>query len=152
MKKILSGLIVILCSMSMVACQNMSNQDVGVLTGGLAGGVLGSTVGKGNGKILAIAAGSIAGAMIGGAIGKNMDDTDRLKMNQALENNPVGKPAYWNNSRSGNHYEVVAIKNVSMNGNEYCREYRTTANIAGKKQQIYGTACRQPDGTWQAVN
>jgi len=30
-----------------------------------------------------------------------------------------------------------------------CREYRTTATIDGKPQEIHGTACLQPDGTWQ---
>jgi surface antigen len=30
-----------------------------------------------------------------------------------------------------------------------CREYRTTAAIDGKPQEIHGTACLQPDGTWQ---
>lgn len=152
MKKILSSFVVLLCSLSMIGCQNMSHQDVGVLTGGLAGGLLGSTVGKGNGQILAIAAGTIAGAMIGGSIGQHMDDTDRMKLNQALEGNAVGKPAYWSNGRSGAHYTVVPVKNVTYQGNPYCREYRTTADIAGKKQQMYGTACRQPDGSWKAVS
>ena len=31
------------------------------------------------------------------------------------------------------------------------REYRTTADIGGKQEQMYGTACRQPDGSWKAV-
>jgi surface antigen len=30
-----------------------------------------------------------------------------------------------------------------------CREYRTTATIDGKPQEIHGRACLQPDGTWQ---
>jgi hypothetical protein len=33
-----------------------------------------------------------------------------------------------------------------------CREYRTTATIDGKPQQIHGTACLQPDGTWQFIH
>jgi surface antigen len=32
-----------------------------------------------------------------------------------------------------------------------CREYRTTATIEGKAQEIHGTACLQPDGTWQYI-
>lgn len=152
MKKLFSALVVLFCSASLIGCQNMSNQDVGVLTGGVAGGLLGSTIGKGGGQVLAIAAGTIAGAIIGGAVGKNMDDTDRLKMNRALDNNQVGQPAYWRNAHSGATYRVTPVKNVRVNGNEYCREYRTTADIAGKKQQMYGTACRQPDGSWKAVS
>jgi surface antigen len=30
-----------------------------------------------------------------------------------------------------------------------CREYTGTVTIAGKPQQAFGTACRQPDGTWR---
>lgn len=152
MKKILQVIVILLCSASIAACSNMTKQDVGTVTGGVAGGVLGSTIGGGGGRILAIAAGTLAGAFIGGAIGKNMDDTDRLKMNHALESNSVGQPAYWQNSRTGASYRVVPTKNVTVSGNRYCREYRTTADIAGKKQQIYGTACRQPDGSWKAVS
>lgn len=34
----------------------------------------------------------------------------------------------------------------------YCREYQTTARINGAPQKTYGTACRQPDGSWRIVN
>ncbi|HRJ61898.1 MAG TPA: hypothetical protein PKZ97_13080 [Azospirillaceae bacterium] len=34
----------------------------------------------------------------------------------------------------------------------YCREYTTQTTIAGKRQQTYGTACRQPDGSWRIIN
>jgi hypothetical protein len=30
-----------------------------------------------------------------------------------------------------------------------CREIRTKATIDGKPQEIFGTACRQPDGRWR---
>jgi len=152
MKKIAKIGVISLLSMYLVACADMSKQDVGTITGGVAGGLIGSTVGKGSGRILAIAAGTLAGAYLGGAVGKSMDDTDRLKMNQALEGNNLGQPAYWQNEHTGAGYEVVPTRNVTVEGNRYCREYRTVANINGRKQQMYGTACRQPDGSWQAVN
>jgi surface antigen len=152
MKKLFTALLVFFCSVSLLGCQSMSNQDVGVLTGGVAGGLLGSTIGGGTGKILAVAAGTIAGAMIGGALGKNMDDTDRLKMDQALDNNAIGAPTYWKNANSGTTYEVVPTRNVHVRGHRYCREYRTSAIIGGKQQQVYGTACRRPDGSWKAVS
>lgn len=131
---------------------SMNNEDVGVLAGGIAGGLLGSTIGGGNGKILAIAAGSIAGMLIGSSIGRDMDDNDRIRVNRALEYNSVGEPAYWRNARSGVQYRVVPIRNVKVHGNRYCREYRAVAVIDGKKQQMYGTACRQPDGSWKVIS
>jgi len=151
MKKLFTSFILILCTVALVGCENMSKQDIGVITGGVAGGLLGSTVGRGSGQVAAIAVGTVAGAMIGGSIGRDMDENDRYRMNRALESNPVGQPAYWRNARTGANYRVVPIKNVRVGGNEYCREYRSTADIAGKKQQIYGTACRRPDGTWETV-
>lgn len=35
---------------------------------------------------------------------------------------------------------------------QLCREYQSTAVINGKKQPTYGTACRQPDGSWRIIN
>jgi len=32
-----------------------------------------------------------------------------------------------------------------------CREYQSTTMINGQPQQIVGTACPQPDGTWRIV-
>lgn len=34
----------------------------------------------------------------------------------------------------------------------YCREYTQSVVIGGMHQIAYGTACRQPDGSWRAVN
>lgn len=152
MKRIFSAIILLICSASFIGCSTLNNEDVGTITGGVAGGLLGSTIGQGDGRLLAIAAGTLAGAYIGGQIGKNMDENDKMRMNAALERNSVGQPAYWHNDNTHANYEVVPIKNVTVHGNRYCREYRTIANIGGKRQQVYGTACRQPDGSWKAVN
>ncbi len=34
----------------------------------------------------------------------------------------------------------------------YCREYTKNVTVGGRVQQSYGTACQQPDGSWQVVN
>jgi surface antigen len=152
MKKIVSSVAIAALSVNLAACSNMSKQDVGTVSGGVIGGLVGSQFGQGNGKLLAVGVGALAGALIGGAIGKDMDANDKQRMNQALEANQVGQPAYWKNNNTGSAYTVVPTKNVSVDGNQYCREYRTTAIISGKKQQMYGTACRQPDGAWKMVS
>ena len=33
----------------------------------------------------------------------------------------------------------------------YCREYQTTVTVGGQTESAYGTACRQPDGSWRVV-
>ncbi len=151
MKKLTQFILVLTCCISLTACESMTNQDVGTITGGVAGGLLGSTVSQGGGQLVAIAAGSMVGAYMGGKIGHNMDVNDRRQVTKTLESNRVGQPAYWRNQKTGAQYKVVPVKNVKIQGNPYCREYKTTADIAGKQQQVYGTACRQPDGSWKVV-
>lgn len=34
----------------------------------------------------------------------------------------------------------------------YCREYNTISQVAGRAQNTYGTACMQPDGSWEIVD
>lgn len=154
MKKIISMLLIAFVGSFLIGCvpppnSSVTRQDVGVISGGVLGGLMGSRFGGGNGQIAAIAAGTVAGALIGGSVGKSMDDSDQLRMSRSLENNSVGQPAYWQNAQTGTTYTVTPIKNVTYNGNPYCREYHTVANIGGKRQQVYGTACRKPDGAWQ---
>ncbi len=148
MKKQIVALLMSSAMLSLVGCQNMSQQDIGMMTGGVAGGLLGSQFGGGTGRLLAVGAGTLAGAYIGGAIGKNMDETDKLKAQMALEKNRTGQSATWHNPDNGNRYTVTP-KRTYQHANQYCREYTMTADIAGQKQQTYGTACRQPDGSWK---
>jgi surface antigen len=153
MKQLITTLFAALLSFSLVACSSSTpNQDVGTVAGAVAGGLLGSTIGQGNGQVLAIGVGALTGAYLGSQIGKSMDEQDRMRMNAALNNNSVGEPTYWRNAKTGTHYKVVATKNVTVHHNKYCREYQTTATINGQQQKMYGTACRQPDGSWKAVN
>ena len=34
----------------------------------------------------------------------------------------------------------------------YCREFTRNVTINGRPERGYGTACQQPDGSWQVVN
>jgi surface antigen len=34
-------------------------------------------------------------------------------------------------------------------GGTYCREFQSNVTIDGKPDKAYGTACRQPDGSWK---
>ena len=33
-----------------------------------------------------------------------------------------------------------------------CREYRSAGMVGGRSEWVYGTACRQADGSWQIVD
>lgn len=139
-------------ALTLVACSTApTKQDQGVLIGAIAGGILGHQVGGGSGQVLATMVGTVAGAMIGGSIGRQMDETDRLNTAAALENVRTGVPSSWVNPDTGYEY-VVTPTNTYDSGTGPCREYTMDATIGGKTEQVYGTACRQADGSWKVVN
>lgn len=125
-----------------------TKQDAGMVIGGILGGVLGSQVGHGDGTTAAIIIGTMLGGAIGGAVGKSMDDTDRLKTAHALETVRTGVPSQWKNPDTGNSYAVVPTKTYETNSGP-CREYVIDAMVGGKPEKVYGTACRQADGSWK---
>ncbi|MHA1599692.1 MAG: RT0821/Lpp0805 family surface protein [Alphaproteobacteria bacterium] len=126
------------------------NRDVlGALIGGAGGAALGSTIGKGDGQTAAIIGGAILGVLVGGSIGRTMDNVDQHCIGQALENAPDGRTIVWQNPSSNAQYEVTPTRTVQVADGRYCREYTTTAVVAGSNQQVYGRACRQPDGSWE---
>ena len=125
-----------------------TKQDAGMVIGGILGGVLGSQVGHGDGTTAAIIVGTMIGGAIGGSVGKSMDDVDRLKTNHALDTVRTGVPSQWKNPDSGNTYAVVPTKTYETNSGP-CRVYTIDAMIGGKPEKVYGTACRQPDGSWK---
>lgn len=134
-------------------CEN-PKQAIGTVGGGALGAWAGSTIGKGRGNVVATAVGAVAGALAGGYIGGELDKADRERCvrtcQNALESSPIGRPVEWRNPDSGNYGFVTPTRTYQESG-QYCREFTQSITVAGKTQQGYGTACRQPDGTWQIV-
>lgn len=126
------------------------NQHVGTMVGGAVGGFLGSHIGDGKNQLAATAAGAILGAMIGSEVGKTMDKVDQMKLASALEKAPTGRTTAWHNPDTGARYQVTPTHTYESAGAP-CRDYMVDAYIDGKLEQVTGTACRQPDGTWRAV-
>lgn len=126
-----------------------TNEQSGQIIGGIIGGAAGSTVGSGSGKTVATVVGAIAGSLIGGSIGRYMDETDRLKAQHSLEHNRTNEPSSWHNPDSGYDYTVTPTETYQSSSGSYCREYTTDVVIGGQTERAYGTACRQPDGSWQ---
>lgn len=146
--KIISFFIV--TSLSLTACETLpTKQTTGAVLGGVAGGVLGSQVGKGKGRDVAMVVGTILGAALGSTVGASMDQTDAWQMQSALENKPTGQTVAWTNPDSQNQYQMTPTRTYDTNTGP-CREYRTVAVIEGQREEIYGTACRQPDGSWKS--
>jgi len=150
MKKTLTLTLSSLLMLSLAGCSSMSNQDVGVLTGGAIGGAVGSLFGKGSGKILAAVGGAVLGGYLGGRIGHSMDQVDRMRMNQALNNSHTNQVTTWHNPDNGNTYSVRPTRTY-YHSDQPCRDFTTKAIIGGKRETIYGKACRKADGTWKVI-
>ncbi len=134
----------------LAGCQEVRNEQVGQVVGGAIGGLIGSQVGKGSGQLAATAAGAIAGVLIGGNIGRSMDELDRMKAQRSLETTPTGQTSSWRNPDTGVEYAVTPTRTYQEGGTA-CRDYTTEAWIDGRRENVKGTACRQPDGTWRTI-
>jgi surface antigen len=129
----------------------VGNELVGGMLGGVAGGLLGAQIGHGSGRTAATIGTAIVGMLVGGSVGRSMDAVDQGCMAGALAYLPDNKPIAWQGDE-GADYRMMPVKSYRVEDGRYCREYTATAVVGGRRQQTYGTACRQPDGQWQIVN
>jgi len=128
-----------------------NREVIGAVIGGAAGGAIGAQVGKGSDRTVATIGGTIIGVLIGGTIGRSMDEADQACVAQSLERAPARHEVAWS-SADGAHYRVVPLEVYEGREGSVCRGYRTTAIVGGRQRRAYGTACRQPDGSWQRVS
>ena len=142
------------------ACATMQSAESGARNNPKA--VLGAVVGAGAGALVAgalggrgwtVVAAALAGGLLAGAIGHRLDKKDKQlaaeAAHRAFESNRSGQESVWNNPDSGNHGSITPTKTRQLANGQYCREYTQDVWIGQEKEQTYGTACRQADGTWQ---
>ena len=154
-------------SLSLSACANNgygtsggfggygTKETVGTGLGALAGGLAGSQIGGGSGRLWATGAGVLLGGILGNSIGSSLDKADQTYAAQAQSRAytaPVGETVQWNNPQTGNSGYVTPVRDGTSTSGRYCREYQVGIDVGGKRQNGYGTACQQPDGTWQVVS
>jgi surface antigen len=123
---------------------------IGGMGGAAAGGLIAAAF---HASPAGIVAGALAGGLLGGVIGNHLDAADHRKAEQAaqraLEQAPSGTAVAWHNPDSGHSGTVTPVRTYKSGSGQYCREYQQTVTIGGEKHQAYGTACRQPDGSWK---
>jgi surface antigen len=152
-KKLLIPAVALILPFLLVACETTGPKTaIGGMGGAAAGGLLAAVAG---GNAAGIAAGTIIGGLVGGAIGSGLDAADRRyasqSAHQALEYAPVGSSVSWQNPDS-RHYGAITPTRTYQTAYGYCREYQQWVTIDGEQRSSYGTACRQPDGSWRIVN
>jgi len=148
---------VVAAALLLGACTDTGpKQTGGTLLGAVAGGLAGSQIGGGRGALIATGVGTLLGAFVGSEIGKSLDRADQNYMQQTtfqtLEATPSGTTTSWRNPDSGNYGTVTPQRTYQSNSGQYCREFQQTVVVGGRQESAYGTACRQPDGSWKIIN
>ncbi len=149
--------IVVASALLVAACVTDSGpkQTIGTLVGAGLGGLAGSQIGGGKGKLMAVGAGVLLGGLLGSEVGKSLDKADRMyaerNAQQTLETTSVGQTSTWQNPDTGNSGTFTPTQTYQTAQGQYCREYQTTVTVGGKTEDAYGTACRQPDGSWKVI-
>ena len=142
---------VVLAAVLVTGCETMSGEQGGTLFGAIAGALVGSQFGSGSGQVAAAVAGSVIGGMAGAEIGKQMDENDRLRKEQALDQTPTNQSSTWFNPDTGRRYKITPLRTYAS-AEGPCREFQADAFIDGQRETVVGKACRQSDGTWKTIN
>lgn len=154
-KRVLSVLTIAALSLSACASNEYGQKEqYGTVIGGVLGGVLGAQIGDGRGQLAATAAGAMLGTILGSQVGKSLDKADLVYANQAFDNAhnaPMGQTISWNNPDTGNSGTYQPVRDGYASDGEYCREYQQTIIVDGRQEIGYGTACQNPDGSWQII-
>lgn len=61
----------------------------------------------------------------------------------------VGETIIWEEGNASGAVKTTRIGTSSAG--RPCREFQQSVTIGGKTEQAYGTACRNPDGSWEVV-
>jgi surface antigen len=157
MKKLVSVLLAGAVAASLAGCEGVGEKQAGgAVLGGAAGGLIGSQFGGGAGAVAATAAGALLGLFVGSETGKSLDRADQLHAAEttqaALDGNQAGTASTWIDPDSTHSGTVTPVRTFRTPQGQYCREFQQTVTIEGRTEQAYGTACRQPDGTWKIVD
>lgn len=156
-RSVLKGVALLtLVGVGLTGCATMEanpKTSIGALGGATVGGLIAAAA---HGSPAAIAASVIGGGLLGGVVGNLLDERDKMLAAQAaqraLETAPSGTSVPWKNPDSGHSGTVTPTRTYQTARGTYCREYQQTVIIQGKQERAYGTACRQPDGSWRIVN
>lgn len=145
-------------TLALGACETLqgagNKELIGGATGAVAGGLLGSQIGGGSGQVWAAGAGVLLGSILGAEVGRSLDKADLAYAGQATQtahSAPIGETVAWSNPESGNAGTITPVRDGQSSVGRYCREYQQTITIGGRQEQGVGTACQNPDGTWEII-
>ena len=153
LKGIAIGMLVVVLFTGCSTIEANPKTTIGAVGGGTLGGLIAAAAGA---SPAAIAASVIGGILVGGLVGNLLDQRDKRMaaeaQQKALESAPSGAPVSWQNPDNGHKGTVTPIKTFQSSSGQYCREFQSDVTIGDQNEKAYGTACRQPDGSWRIVS
>lgn len=72
-----------------------------------------------------------------------------LWIQRALETAQPGTEVPLRNADGGTDGAIIPSPAFQDAAGQTCREFQQTITVNGQAQQAFGTACRQPDGSWR---
>ncbi len=138
------------CAQTGETVKNNPKTTWGGMLGAAGGGLIAAAAGA---SPAGIVGGVLIGGLVGGAVGNALDQKDKEMAQQAaqraFENSRSGESSAWQNPDSGNSGSITPTHTDQAPSGQYCREYEQDIVVGGQREKSYGTACRQPDGSWQ---
>lgn len=143
--------IILLSAALITGCATTGEQN-GRLGGAAVGAGLGAVLGNAADcqgcALIGAVLGGLAGGYTGGEVGRRMDEHDARMANRSLEYNRTGTTTTWNNPDTQTTYDATPVRTYNQSG-RFCREMNIGHRKGrGKREEMYGTFCRNPDGSW----
>jgi surface antigen len=137
----LNSIVLGTCLIASAGCA--SESGTGAAVGAGAGGIIGAATGGVGWGLF----GAAVGGLLGYGVGHQVEAENERRMTEALA---AGQPTTWEADHG--HVYTVEPQQVYYDRGLPCRRYRLLAHVEGQPHEVYGTACQQPDGRWEAVN
>jgi len=99
-------------------------------------------------SMLAVAGAASAAHALENPDWEALEDTAQYSLEYASTDESVP----WVNPDSGAEGTFTPVATHEGPEGQVCREYAVDAIIDGREEVVYGTACRQPDGSWVEAN
>jgi len=129
---------------SLIASAGCATESgTGAAIGAGAGGIIGTVAGGAGWGLF----GAAVGGLLGYGVGRSVEIENERRMADALA---TSQPTTWTPDQG--HAYTVEPQPIYYDQGRSCRKFRVLAQVDGRPREVYGTACRQPDGRWGVVN
>ncbi len=147
--RIIASSIAIAFTLVSTGCETTNKRDSGTVIGGLLGGILGHQVGDGGagGTII----GALVGAAVGRMIGQYMDEADKKRLAETINEAPSGQTVTWHNADSNRDFAVTPTSDFYAKGDQQCRRFDQVVYVDGKREVMEGVACKSPGSDALAI-